>query len=108
MFFDFLGLLFGKIFFFTGTVRDNGTFPKPLSPEEEKKYLALAHAGDEQAKDKLIRHNMRLVAHIVKKYTGAAETDDLMSVGSIGLIKAINTYQEGKGTALATDRKSVV
>ena len=102
MFFDFLGLLFGKIFFFTGTVRDNGTFPKPLSPEEEKKYLALARAGDEQAKDKLIRHNMRLVAHIVKKYTGAAETDDLMSVGSIGLIKAINTYQEGKGTALAT------
>lgn len=102
MFFDFLTLLFDKIFFFTGMVKGGGTFPKPLSPEEESKYLALAHAGDAEAKDILIRHNMRLVAHIVKKYTGAAETDDLISVGSIGLIKAINTYQEGKGTQLAT------
>lgn len=102
MFFDLLSILFGKIFFFTGTVRDSGTFPKPLSPEDEKKYLALARAGDEEAKNKLIRHNMRLVAHVVKKYTGSAETDDLLSVGSIGLIKAINTFQEGKGTQLAT------
>ena len=82
-------------------VRD-GTFPKPLSPEDERKYLALAREGDAQAKEILIKHNMRLVAHVVKKYTGAAETDDLLSVGSIGLIKAINTYQDGKGTQLAT------
>ena len=102
MFFDLLSLLFGKIFFFTGMVRDSGTFPKPLSPEEESKYLKLAREGDIEAKNILIKHNMRLVAHIVKKYTGAAETDDLLSVGSIGLIKAINTYQEGKGTQLAT------
>ena len=102
MFFDFLSLLFGKIFFFTGLVRDNGTFQKPMSPEDESKYLALARADDTQAKNILIRHNMRLVAHIVKKYTGAAETDDLLSVGSIGLIKAISTFQEGKGTQLAT------
>lgn len=102
MFFDLLSQIFGKVFFFTGLVRDGGTFPKPLSPEEESKYLALARAGDEEAKNTLIKHNMRLVAHIVKKYTGAAETDDLLSVGSIGLIKAINTYQEGKGTQLAT------
>lgn len=102
MFFDLLSQLFGKIFLFTGMVRGNGTFPKPLSPEDESKYLALARAGDEQAKAILIKHNMRLVAHIVKKYTGSAETDDLISVGSIGLIKAINTYQEGKGTQLAT------
>ena len=101
MFFDLLNLLFGKIFFFTGMVRD-GTFPKPLSPEDERKYLALAREGDAQAKEILIKHNMRLVAHVVKKYTGAAETDDLLSVGSIGLIKAINTFQEGKGTQLAT------
>ena len=101
MFFDLLNLLFGKIFFFTGMVRD-GTFPKPLSPEDERKYLALAREGDAQAKEILIKHNMRLVAHVVKKYTGAAETDDLLSVGSIGLIKAINTYQDGKGTQLAT------
>ena len=102
MFFDLLGQLFGKIFLFTGLIRNNGTFPKPLSPEDESKYLALARGGDEQAKAVLIKHNMRLVAHIVKKYTGSAETDDLISVGSIGLIKAINTYQEGKGTQLAT------
>ena len=102
MFFDFLGLLFGKIFFFTGVVKDEGNFPKPLSSEDEKKYLRLAREGDTEAKDILINHNMRLVAHIVKKYTGAAETDDLLSVGSIGLIKAINTFQDGKGTQLAT------
>lgn len=102
MFFDLLSLLFDKIFFFTGMVQDKGTFPKPLSPEEEKKYLTLAREGDEAAKEILIRHNMRLVAHIVKKYVGAAETDDLLSVGSIGLIKAINTYRDGKGTQLAT------
>ena len=102
MFFDFLSLLFGKIFFFTGAVQGKGSFPKPLQPEEEKLYLARARAGDKEAKNILIKHNMRLVAHIVKKYSGAAETDDLMSVGSIGLIKAINTYREGKGTQLAT------
>lgn len=102
MFFDLLGLLFAKIFFFTGLVQNEGTFPKPLSAEEEKKYLALARQGDKSAREILIKHNMRLVAHVVKKYAGAAETDDLISVGSIGLIKAINTYQEGKGTALAT------
>ena len=73
-----------------------------MDPEEEKKYLALARAGDKEAKEVLIKHNMRLVAHVVKKYAGAAETDDLLSVGSIGLIKAINTFQDGKGTQLAT------
>ena len=86
MFFDLLSVLFDKIFFFTGMVQNKGTFPKPLSPEDEKKYLALARSGDAQAKEILIRHNMRLVAHIVKKYVGSAETDDLLSVGSIGLI----------------------
>ncbi len=102
MFFDFLGLLFGRIFFFTGVVKDDGNFPKPLSPEDESKYLRLAREGDTEARNMLIKHNMRLVAHIVKKYTGSAETDDLLSVGSIGLIKAINTFQDGKGTQLAT------
>lgn len=102
MFFDFLGLLFSKIFFFTGVVQNKGTFPKPLSAEEEKKYLKLAREGDKEAREILIKHNMRLVAHVVKKYSGTYDTDDLISVGSIGLIKAINTFQEGKGTALAT------
>ncbi len=91
-----------RLFFFTGTVSDGSSYPKPLSPEEEKECLELARRGDAAAKEKLIRHNMRLVAHIVKKYSGAAETDDMISVGSIGLIKAINTYEPGHGTRLAT------
>ena len=91
-----------RLFFFTGGISDGSSYPKPLTAEEERKYLALAKAGDKRAKDKLIRHNMRLVAHIVKKYNGAAETDDMLSVGSIGLIKAINTYEPGHGTRLAT------
>lgn len=102
MFFDFLNVLLTKIFFFTGLIQNKGTFPKPLSSEDEKKYLELARSGNKEAKEILIKHNMRLVAHIVKKYSGAAETDDLLSVGSIGLIKAINTYKDGKGTQLAT------
>lgn len=102
MFLDFLWAILGKIVFFTGVIGGKNSFPKPLSKEEEERYLALARKGDKEAKDVLIRHNMRLVAHIVKKYTGAAETDDLISVGSIGLIKAINTYETGHGTALAT------
>ena len=69
---------------------------------EEEKYLALMAKGDKSAKEILVKHNMRLVAHIVKKYSGVAETDDLISVGSIGLIKAINTYRAGRGTTLAT------
>ena len=102
MFFDVIGLFLSKIFVLTGVVQNKGSFPKPLPPEEERRCLALARAGDNDAKNTLVRHNMRLVAHIVKKYSGAAETDDLMSVGSIGLIKAINTYKESKGTTLAT------
>lgn len=100
--FEFLWAILGKLFFFTGAIGGKGSFPKPLPPEEEARCLRLAREGDKQAKDALVRHNMRLVAHIVKKYNGAAETDDLISVGSIGLIKAIETYREGKGTQLAT------
>lgn len=102
MFLEFLYTLFSKIVFFTGAVMGRNSFPKPLGKEEEEKYLRLARAGDKSAKDVLVRHNMRLVAHIVKKYAGAAETDDLISVGSIGLIKAINTFEPGHGTALAS------
>lgn len=94
--------ILGRLFFFTGSVQDGTSYPKPLSAEDEEKYLQLAREGDKHAKDMLVKHNMRLVAHIVKKYSGAAETDDMISVGSIGLIKAINTYQPGRGTRLAT------
>ena len=102
MFFDFLHFILGKIIFFTGSIVNGSSFPKPLSDSEEKRLLTLAKLGDKEAKDKLITHNMRLVAHVVKKYSGSAETDDLISVGSIGLIKAVNTYDESKGTQLAT------
>ena len=92
----------GKFTFFAGSVLGVSSFPKPLSAREELECLEKVKLGDKEAKDKLIKHNMRLVAHIVKKYSGSAETDDLISVGSIGLIKAINTYEKGKGTQLAT------
>ena len=101
MFLDKLLFLIGKIVFFTGAIAGN-SFPKPLSPEEEKQALSEMYNGSKEAKDKLITHNMRLVAHIVKKYSGAGETDDLISVGSIGLIKAVNTFNADKGTSLAT------
>ncbi|MBE7078312.1 MAG: sigma-70 family RNA polymerase sigma factor [Clostridiales bacterium] len=102
MFLDFLWTLMGRIVFFTGAIGNKNTFPKPLSKEKEGYYLSLVAKGDKEAKEILIKHNMRLVAHIVKKYSGAAETDDLISVGSMGLIKAIGTYKPGHGTALAT------
>ena len=102
MFLEFIWTLLGRIVFFTGMLGSKDSFPKPLSKEEEERYLELSEQGDKQARDILVKHNMRLVAHIVKKYAGAAETDDLISVGSIGLIKAIGTYKSGHGTTLAT------
>ncbi len=102
MLFDFLSFVLGKIVFFTGAVINGSSFPKPLSPEEEAECIRKTAMGDASAREKLISHNMRLVAHIVKKYSGSAETDDLISVGSIGLIKAVNTYDKSKGTQLAT------
>ena len=91
-----------RILLFTSYVNEKGTFPKPLSPEEEKKHLIAARDGCRESKEVLIRHNLRLVAHIVKKYNNAAEADDLISIGSIGLIKAINTFEYDKGSQLAT------
>ena len=102
MFLEFIWTLLGKIVFFTGSFGTKNSFPKPLSKEEEERCLALVAQGDKKAKEILVKHNMRLVAHIAKKYAGAAEADDLISVGSIGLIKAIGTYKPGHGTALAT------
>ncbi|KUK83281.1 MAG: RNA polymerase sigma factor [Pelotomaculum thermopropionicum] len=81
----------------------NNTFPKPLSEEEEARYLQLLNRGDDVARNILTEHNLRLVAHIVKKFDGTGEdVDDLISIGTIGLIKAINTFNPKKGTRLAT------
>ncbi|MCH5157779.1 MAG: RNA polymerase sporulation sigma factor SigK [Clostridiales bacterium] len=91
-----------RIFFFTSFVNNNGSFPKPLSPDEEREYLQKYRNGDKAAYDVLVRHNLRLVAHIVKKYSNAGEADDLISVGSIGLIKGIETFEFGKGCQLTT------
>ncbi|WP_242860844.1 RNA polymerase sporulation sigma factor SigK [Defluviitalea phaphyphila] len=97
----FLGILqfICSFSYFTG----NTSFPQPLSPEEERYYLEQYKKGDMEAKNILIERNLRLVAHIVKKYTGInKEVDDLISIGTIGLIKAISSYDLDKGTRLAT------
>ncbi len=86
-----------------GYLASNTAFPQPLSPEEETKCLEAMKAGDEAARNKLIEHNLRLVAHIVKKFDGTPEDmEDLISVGTIGLIKGIETFDPDKGTRLAT------
>lgn len=79
------------------------TFPKPLSAREEKEYLERCNEGDQLARDVLIERNMRLVAHVVKKYQSPDyDMEDLLSVGTIGLIKAVNTFKVDKGSRLAT------
>ena len=80
-----------------------GSFPKPLTAEEERHYLTLSAQGDLQARNILIERNLRLVAHVVKKYQASEhDMDDLISVGTIGLIKAINTFKMDKGSRLGT------
>ena len=91
-----------KILLFSSYINSATGFPKPLTAKEEKKYFEQFKNGDLEAKNTLINHNLRLVAHIVKKYTGAGEADDLLSVGSIGLIKAINSFEFNKGTQFST------
>ena len=80
-----------------------GTFPKPLTAAEEKRYLALAAAGDVEARNVLIERNLRLVAHVMKKYyVSPDDQEDLISIGTIGLIKAVSTFDGSKGARLAT------
>ncbi len=79
-----------------------GNFPEPLSEKEEKECLERMKNGDREARDTLIEHNLRLVAHIVKKYARSADTDDLISIGTIGLIKGVESFNPDKNTRLAT------
>ena len=82
---------------------DGISFPRQLGKKEEEELTARAYSGDEEARNKLIEHNLRLVAHIIKKYYLAnSDNDELISIGTVGLIKAINTFENNKGTKLAT------
>nr|WP_152804702.1 RNA polymerase sporulation sigma factor SigK [Alkalibaculum sporogenes] len=97
-----IAALLKNIYFLLGYLTGN-SFPNPLSREDEQKYLNLYKNGDQKAKNILIEHNLRLVAHIVKKYSySSLDTEDLISIGTIGLIKAISTFKADKGTKLAT------
>lgn len=81
----------------------NDVFPEPLSEDEEKKYILLMKNGDKEARNKLILHNLRLVAHIVKKFESSSnDTDDLIGIGTVGLIKGIDTYSMDKKVRLTT------
>ena len=96
-------LLCNSLFFSLRLAGNPGSFPRPLSAAEEKEYLERFAAGDLEARNVLIEHNLRLVAHIVKKYyTQSEEQDDLISIGTIGLIKGILTFKPEKGARLAT------
>lgn len=94
---------FKNLIFFALHIENNGYFPKPLSKKDESEALEKAKKGDIQARNLLIEHNMRLVVHIIKKYySNYSDQDDLISIGTIGLIKGINSFNPDKGTKLAT------
>ena len=96
-------LMLNSLFFSLRLSDGGGSFPRPLKAEEEKRYLERYAAGDMEARNVLIEHNLRLVAHIIKKYyTQTGSQDDLISIGTIGLIKGISTFKPDKNVRLAT------
>lgn len=98
-----LYLMMNAIFFTLRLSGGSGSFPRPLKAEEEKMYLERCAAGDMQARNILVEHNLRLVAHIVKKYYAqTGDQDDLISIGTIGLIKGVSTFKADKNVRLAT------
>ncbi|MCI8553404.1 MAG: RNA polymerase sporulation sigma factor SigK [Clostridiales bacterium] len=103
MLFELLNSL-SNIFYLALHVVNSGSFPRPLAAAQEREYLeAYRQQGDMEARNRLIEHNLRLVAHIIKKYySSVRDQDDLISIGTIGLIKAVNTFDYTKGTRLAT------
>ena len=103
MFFTTLFNLLSKVFLFTGKISNKNAFSKPLSEKEEQECFEKIKEGNKDAEEKLIKHNLRLVAHIVKKYnTSYEDKDELISVGSIGLMKAIKSYNIDKGHTFST------
>lgn len=99
--FKLLKFLFKDLFIFVGAYSNN-SFKEPLSKDEEEVYLKKFYLGDNEARNILIEHNLRLVAHIVKKYDSKDNTDDLISIGTIGLIKGIDSFKGSKNTRLTT------
>ena len=98
-----IALLINSLFFSLRLSGSTGSFPRPLKAEEEREYLTRMAQGDMEARNKLIEHNLRLVAHIMKKYyTQSGNQDDLISIGTIGLIKGITTFKADKNVRLAT------
>ena len=102
MLFKFLSMLFDKIMLLFGKVSTEKAFAKPLSIEEEKECISRLKNGDKSAEEKLIKHNLRLVAHVSKRYRNSFAQDELISVGSIGLLKAIKSYNYDKGSSFST------
>ncbi len=99
----FLLLLCNSLFLSLHLSGGTGSFPKPLTAAQEREYLRRCAEGDMEARNLLVEHNLRLVAHIMKKYyTQADDQEDLISIGTIGLIKAVNTFRADKGIRLAT------
>ncbi|MDB5083446.1 MAG: sigK [Bacilli bacterium] len=97
-----VALMIRELGLFVSYIKNNA-FPQPLSEKDEEKYLQLMMKGDEDARNILVEHNLRLVAHIVKKFENTGEdSEDLISIGTIGLIKAIESFSPNKGTKLAT------
>ena len=94
--------LLKNLIIFSSYMTEKSSFPKPLSKEKEQEYLVLSAKGDKDAKEILVKHNLRLVAHIAKKYANSGDNDELISIGSIGLIKAVESFKSDKGTSLAT------
>ncbi len=98
-----ISLLSANVLYFILHIQNTSSFPKPLTPKQEKEYLEKMSEGDMNARAVLIERNLRLVSHIVKKYYSKTnDTDDLISIGTIGLIKAIDSFNADKGTRLAT------
>ncbi len=98
-----LALLLNSAFLTLRLGNSGSSFPRPLSAEEERKYVTLAAEGDGEARSILIEHNLRLVAHIIKKYySSSCDPDDLISIGTVGLIKGISSYRPDRGVRLAT------
>ena len=103
MFLNMLQSILSNLFFFALHVDSRNVFPKPLSKKEEEEYFKLMGKGDSNARTKLIEHNLRLVAHIIKKYySNIKDQDELISIGTIGLIKAVSTFDYSKGNRFAT------